>query len=109
MPAVRTRYWRVPVAAHFVYIVRCRDGSLYTGYARDPAARAIVHNTGKGARYTSSRRPVRLVYVEPCDSLGAALSREHAIKSLKRPEKVALIATQRRRRRSSTPTSTRNI
>ncbi|MEO8484028.1 MAG: GIY-YIG nuclease family protein [Acidobacteriota bacterium] len=86
---------------HFVYIVRCRDGSLYTGYARDPKARAATHNAGKGARYTFSRRPVRLVYVESCHSLGAALSREHAIKSLKRLDKVALIASQRRRRKAT--------
>lgn len=83
-------------ARHFVYIVRCRDGSFYTGYARDPDARTAVHNTGKGARYTSSRRPVRLVYVERCASLGNALSREFAIKTLKRSEKAALVASQRR-------------
>ena len=95
----------VDPAAHFVYIVRCRDGSFYTGYARDPKARAAVHNTGRGARYTSARRPVRLVYVEPCDSLGAALSREHAIKRLTRPKKAALVASQRRRtRRGVIPT-----
>jgi putative endonuclease len=76
--------------------VRCRDGSFYTGYARDPIARAEAHNSGKGARYTCSRRPVRLVYVEPCESLGHALSREYAIKSLTRTQKAALVASQRR-------------
>jgi putative endonuclease len=85
-------------STHFVYIVRCRDGSFYTGYARDPVARAEAHNRGKGARYTSSRRPVRLVYVERCESLGHALSREYAIKSLRRAEKAALIASRRRTR-----------
>ena len=47
---------------YFVYIVRCTDGSLYTGYARDTQARIRAHNAGRGARYTSGRRPVRLVY-----------------------------------------------
>jgi predicted GIY-YIG superfamily endonuclease len=89
--------------AHFVYIVRCRDGSFYTGYARDPRARTAVHNSGKGARYTSSRRPVRLVYVEPCRSRGAALSREHAIKALTRPDKAALVKAARRARRAAAP------
>ena len=59
---------------HFVYIVRCADGTLYTGYARDPRARVVVHNRGRGARYTSGRRPVRLVYSEECESHGAALA-----------------------------------
>ena len=86
-------------AGHFVYIVQCKDGSFYTGYARDPKARAAVHNSGKGARYTLGRRPVRLVYVEACDNLGAALSREHAIKALTRIEKKALVASQKRRGR----------
>ena len=52
---------------HFVYIVRCADGSLYTGYARDPVARAKQHNVGRGAKYTASRRPVALVYVSMFD------------------------------------------
>jgi predicted GIY-YIG superfamily endonuclease len=76
---------------HFVYIVRCRDGTFYTGYARDPRARVTVHNRGRGARYTAGRRPVRLVYVEACASRGAALSREYAIKQLSRRGKRALI------------------
>ena len=49
---------------HFVYIVRCADGTLYTGYARDPRARERTHNSGRGAKYTAGRRPVRLVYQE---------------------------------------------
>jgi putative endonuclease len=53
-----------------------RDGTLYTGLARDPHARVKVHNSGKGAKYTRSRRPVALVYVEQCDSLSAAMKRE---------------------------------
>ena len=76
---------------HFVYIVRCADGTLYTGYARDPEKRAAAHNAGRGAKYTSARRPVSLVYSEVCRSLGAALKREHALKTLTRREKELLI------------------
>ena len=79
----------------FVYIVRCADGTLYTGYTKDVAARVDVHNTGKGAKYTRSRRPVKLVYQEPAADRSAALRREHAIKRLTRAEKEAL--TKRRR------------
>ena len=75
-----------------VYIVRCADGSLYTGLARDPHARLKVHNSGKGAKYTRSRRPVSLVYVEPCGSLSDAMKREHEVKPLSRAKKEALIA-----------------
>ena len=77
--------------SHFVYIVRCADGTLYTGYARDPAARESAHNAGRGARYTAGRRPVCLVYLEPCRSRGAALSREYAVKQLSRRQKEALV------------------
>ena len=76
---------------HFVYIVRCADGTLYTGYARDPRARERVHNRGRGARYTSGRRPVYLVYSESFRSRGAALSREHRLKQLSREKKEALV------------------
>jgi len=76
---------------HFVYIVRCADGTLYTGYARDPHEREKVHNTGRGAHYTACRRPVRLVYFEDCASRGDALSREYRLKRLTRQEKEALI------------------
>jgi putative endonuclease len=79
-------------ASHFVYIVRCADNTLYTGYARDPLARVRAHNTGRGARYTSGRGPVRLVYVEACRSRGKALRREYAVKQLPRAKKLALIA-----------------
>ena len=76
---------------HFTYIVRCADGTLYTGYARDPEAREQAHNHGRGARYTSGRRPVRLVYQEAFDTRGEALSREHQLKRLTRARKEALI------------------
>jgi predicted GIY-YIG superfamily endonuclease len=77
---------------HFVYILRCADGTLYTGYARDPRERENVHNNGRGARYTAGRRPVRLVYSEACESVGDALRREHQLKRWSRARKEALIA-----------------
>jgi predicted GIY-YIG superfamily endonuclease len=79
-------------AAFFVYMVRCADGTLYTGLARDPQARVDVHNSGKGAKYTRSRLPVSLVYTEPCESLSAALKRERHLKPWSRARKEALIA-----------------
>jgi putative endonuclease len=75
---------------HFVYMVRCADGTLYTGYARDPERRAEVHNRGRGAKYTARRLPVRLVYWELCDSRSAALKREYEVKRLARTEKLHL-------------------
>ena len=86
---------------HFVYIVRCADGTLYTGYARDPKARVKVHNSGRGARYTAGRRPVRLVYSESCESVGDALRREYELKQRSRAQKEALV----RRRRPPLTTS----
>lgn len=77
-----------------VYILECADGTLYTGIARDVAARLAEHNEGKaGARYTRARRPVSLRYVEDAPDRGAALRREHEIKQLSRAEKLALIAS----------------
>lgn len=80
---------------HFVYIVRCADGSLYTGCARDPRARLRMHNCGKGARYTSGRRPVRLVYSEACETLSDALKREYELKQWPRRKKQQLIRQRR--------------
>jgi uncharacterized protein (TIGR02453 family) len=74
-----------------VYLLRCADGSLYTGIARDAAARLRAHNSGRGASYTRPRRPVVMVYSEPARDQAAALRREWAIKQLSRPEKEALI------------------
>ena len=83
---------------HYVYIVRCADGTFYTGYARDPRARTEVHNRGRGAKYTAGRRPVKLIYQEAYRSIGKALAREHALKQLTRAQKRALVAAGRRRR-----------
>ena len=76
----------------FVYVARCGDGTLYTGATTDPAARERAHNTGRGAAYTRSRLPVRLVHVEPAAGRGAALRRELAIKRLTRLQKEAMVA-----------------
>jgi putative endonuclease len=77
---------------HYVYVVRCADGTLYTGYARDPRRRVKAHNAGRGAKYTAGRRPVTLVYVEKLKTKGEALSREHALKQLRRPQKERLVS-----------------
>ncbi len=75
----------------YVYMVRCRDNSLYTGISEDPERRAAVHNSGKGAKYTRSRLPVTLVYRELCQDKSAALKREFALKRLPKPQKERLV------------------
>lgn len=72
-------------------MVRCRDGSLYTGWTSDLDRRLREHNSGAGAKYTRSRRPVVLVYVESVKSMGEALAREREIKSLGRASKLGLL------------------
>ncbi len=76
---------------HYFYLASCGDGSLYAGTCVDPAARERMHNDGKGAKYTRSRRPVRFVYVEECDSLSAARKREVEVKTWERSKKERLI------------------
>lgn len=76
--------------AWFVYVLRCADGSLYTGVARDVAARLAVHESGKGARYTRGRGPLRLEGKTRCASQGDALRVELAIKKLPRDAKLEL-------------------
>ena len=76
---------------HFVYILRCADGSYYTGWTTDVEARVATHNGEHGAKYTHSRRPVTLVYQEKCDDKSAALKRECEIKALSRKKKETLI------------------
>jgi len=75
----------------FCYILECSDGTFYTGWTTDPLRREVQHNAGRGARYTRSRRPVKLVYVEELPDRAAATKRERAIKRLKRSEKDKLI------------------
>jgi putative endonuclease len=84
---------------HHVYIVRCADGTLYTGYARDPEKRAQTHNAGRGAKYTAHRLPVLLIYSEACKSRSAALKREYEVKRLTRAEKENLVLEKRARGR----------
>ena len=74
-----------------VYIVKCSDGTLYTGITTDIVQRVAKHNSGAGAKYTRSRRPVQLVYQESVDTKSQALKREAAIKRLRRVEKLELI------------------
>ena len=77
--------------SYWVYILRCRDDTLYTGTTDDVVRRAAVHNSGKGAKYTRGRGPVTVVYREECADRSAALRREIAIKRLTRGEKLDLI------------------
>ncbi len=74
-----------------VYVLRCRDGSLYTGITNDLARRLAAHRAGRASAYTRSRRPVRLAYREGLPDRSAALRREAAIKRLRREEKLDLI------------------
>jgi putative endonuclease len=83
------------MAAWFVYVVRCCDGTLYTGIARDVDARISQHNQGKGARYTRGRGPVALLHKERKRTQGAALRREAAIKALPRQRKLELAGGER--------------
>lgn len=75
---------------HYTYMVKCRDGSLYTGYTTDVERRTEEHNRGKGAKYTRSRRPVSLVYYEEHETKTEAMRREYALKQLTREEKLKL-------------------
>ncbi len=84
-----------PRSSWRVYILRCRDGSLYTGVTNDLALRVQCHAAGNGARYTRSRLPVKLVHEERAKDRSAALRREAALKRLTRIQKLALIAQRR--------------
>lgn len=77
--------------AHFTYMLRCADDTIYTGYSTDPDRRVAMHNSGRGAKYTRSRRPVRLVFAECFPTKSEALKREAALKKLSRSKKLALI------------------
>ena len=75
----------------YCYIVECADGTYYTGWAVNPEKRVAVHNNGLGARYTRTRAPVRLVYVEELPDRKSAMKREIAIKKMTRGNKMKLI------------------
>lgn len=76
---------------NYTYMVRCADGSLYTGWTNDLEKRIKAHNAGKGAKYTKTRLPVELVYWEEYETKEAAMSREYAIKRMTREKKLALV------------------
>jgi predicted GIY-YIG superfamily endonuclease len=82
---------RPPGDRCFVYVLRCADGTLYTGIAKDVNRRRDQHNAGTASRYTRSRLPVELVYQEAHASRGSALRREAAIKTLSRRQKESII------------------
>ncbi len=76
---------------HYVYIVRCANGALYTGYAKNIEARIASHNAGKGGRYTRAHRPVELMAYWNFETKRAALQTEYRIKQLSRVQKMALV------------------
>ena len=88
---------RSPTRTWYVYILRCADGSLYTGITTDLTRRIRQHNDGTASRYTRSRRPVKLVYQERKRSQSSALKREAAIKKLTRRQKSALTGAGRKK------------
>jgi putative endonuclease len=85
-----TRSAKSNVASHFVYILTCADGTLYSGYTTDPERRLREHNAGAASRYTRVRLPVRFSFLERASSRSAALRRELEIKRLSRKEKILL-------------------
>ncbi len=94
--------------AYWLYMVRCRDRSLYTGISIDVKARVARHNTGHGAKYTASRRPVRLVYSEKVGSLSLAMRREHEVKRMSKARKTTLIGSQKKAHRTLRRSSLRS-
>lgn len=76
----------------YVYLLKCRDNSFYTGYTKDPIKRLEKHNMGLGAKYTRSRLPVKYVFLRAFDNKVSAMSAEKMIKNLKRMDKLSLIA-----------------
>jgi len=79
----------------FCYILECADGTFYTGWTTDPPRRERQHNAGRGARYTRTRRPVKLVHVEELPDRTAAMKRELAIKAMSRERKMRLVRGDR--------------
>lgn len=81
---------------HLVYILQCRDGTLYTGYTKDLKHRLKMHEAGKGAKYTRGRGPFKVVYKEAFQTKQEAMQREYEIKQLRREEKLSLIKRKKR-------------
>lgn len=82
---------------NYTYMLLCADGTYYTGWTNQIRKRIRAHNSGKGAKYTKGRGPLKLVYLEISDTKEAAMKREAAIKKLTRREKEALIQTEKSR------------
>lgn len=76
---------------HCCYIVQCSDGTLYCGYSNDVQKRVDTHNKGKGAKYTKTRLPVKLVYTECFETKSEAMKKEYQIKRLTRKQKLEII------------------
>lgn len=74
-----------------VYLVQCSDSTLYCGISNNVAKRVTCHNSGRGAKYTRTRRPVSLVYIEECGTKSLAMKREYAIKQMSRKQKFLLV------------------
>ncbi len=79
------------MSKYYIYIARCSDNSLYTGYTNDLISRQATHNEGKGARYTRGRLPIRIVYSEEFETKSDAMKREYQIKNLSKENKEKLI------------------
>ena len=77
---------------HYTYLLECSDGTLYCGWRNDLETRVKAHNSGRGAKYTKSRRPVRLVWYETFETKEEAMSREVKVKQLSRNQKDELVA-----------------
>lgn len=80
---------------NYVYILKCKDGTLYTGYTNNLERRIKAHNSGKGAKYTRCRLPVELVYSETYETKSEAMKREYYIKQMRREDKMKLISNMR--------------
>ena len=89
---------------NYTYIIKCADSTLYTGWTNDLGKRIKAHNSGKGAKYTKTRRPVKLVYYEEHETKNEAMSREYAIKQLTRKEKENLIKEKNMQQKGSQDT-----
>lgn len=83
--------------AAFVYMLRCKDGSLYTGWTNDLQHRLAMHRSGRGAKYTRGRGPLELAYAEELDDQHSAMQRECELKALTRAQKLELVAQWERR------------
>jgi len=83
------------MSGNFIYIIKCKDESLYTGWTNDLEARILAHNEGRGAKYTKGRGPVELLYTEEFDTKEEAMKREFAIKKLSKAKKLKLIQQKR--------------